>query len=35
MIEHARDEVMPPGAEVRRYGRTAIAFYRQAGGGGG
>ena len=33
-IEHARDEPMPPGGDMRRYGQTAITFYRVGGGGG-
>ena len=27
-IEHATDEPMPGGGEMRRYGQTAITFYR-------
>ena len=32
-IEHARDEQMPPGGDMRRYGQTAVTFYREVGGG--
>ena len=27
-VEHRRDEVLPAGGEMRRYGQTAITFYR-------
>ncbi len=29
-IEHAATDAMPEGGEVRRYGSTAITFYREA-----
>jgi 16S rRNA (guanine966-N2)-methyltransferase len=32
-IEHAADEVMPAGGDVRRYGQTAVTLYRHVGGG--
>src|SRR5664279_1075171 len=32
-IEHAAKEPMPPGGDTRRYGDTAITFYRRAGAG--
>lgn len=28
-IEHRHDEVLPPGGDLRRYGGTAITFYRR------
>ena len=28
-VEHAADEPMPPGGDTRRYGDTAITFYRE------
>lgn len=28
-IEHRRDETLPPGGDVRRYGGTSITLYRQ------
>ena len=27
-VEHAADEAMPPGGDTRRYGDTALTFYR-------
>jgi 16S rRNA (guanine966-N2)-methyltransferase len=27
-VEHAADEAMPPGGDTRRYGSTALSFYR-------
>lgn len=30
-VEHAANEDMPPGGSTRRYGSTAITFYRVAG----
>jgi len=27
-VEHAADDAMPPGGSTRRYGSTAITFYR-------
>ena len=33
-IEHAADEAMPDGGDTRRYGQTAVTFYRHVGGGG-
>ena len=30
-VEHGAHEQMPPGGEVRRYGSTAITFYRTTG----
>ncbi len=29
-IEHAAADVMPPGGETRRYGTTALTFYKAA-----
>ncbi|MEP6692467.1 MAG: 16S rRNA (guanine(966)-N(2))-methyltransferase RsmD [Gemmatimonadaceae bacterium] len=29
-IEHAAGDAMPPGGDLRRYGMTAITFYRRA-----
>ncbi len=29
-IEHRASEVMPPGGDARRYGETAITFYRDS-----
>lgn len=29
-VEHARDETMPAGADTRRYGDTALSFYRHS-----
>ena len=30
-VEHARDEPMPPGGDMRRYGQTAVTFYKSEG----
>ena len=32
-VEHAADEPMPPGGDTRRYGQTALTFYKTVGGG--